>query len=144
MKRTKHSILSTPNLVMMAILVAIVLWYFLNRTRTGLNLRAVGENPATADAAGINVTRYQYLAACIGAGGAGAGAGVYIYHRQEEAREAETARTAEMARPEKTFRQARQIRLEAGTQECRRRSGREIMVCSCSGPDLSECRLHWL
>ena len=35
----------------LAILVAIVLWYFLNRTRTGLNLRAVGENPATADAA---------------------------------------------------------------------------------------------
>ena len=60
----------------LAILVAIVLWYFLNRTRTGLNLRAVGENPATADAAGINVTRYQYLAACIGAGISGLG-GLY-------------------------------------------------------------------
>ena len=32
---------------------------FLNRTRAGLNLRAVGENPATADAAGINVTALQ-------------------------------------------------------------------------------------
>ena len=53
-----------------------MLWYFLNRTRTGLNLRAVGENPATADAAGINVTRYQYLAACIGAGISGLG-GLY-------------------------------------------------------------------
>ena len=42
--------------------------WFLNRTRTGLNLRAVGENPATADAAGINVTTYKYLATCIGAG----------------------------------------------------------------------------
>ena len=34
----------------------------------GLNLRAVGENPATADACGINVTKYKYLATCVGAG----------------------------------------------------------------------------
>jgi simple sugar transport system permease protein len=33
-----------------------------------LNLRAVGENPATADAAGISVTRYKYFASCIGSG----------------------------------------------------------------------------
>ena len=38
------------------------------RSRKGLNLRAVGENPATADAAGINVSRYKYLATCIGGG----------------------------------------------------------------------------
>lgn len=60
----------------LAIAVAIVLWYFLTRTRAGLNLRSVGENPATADAAGINVTRYQYLATCIGAGISGLG-GLY-------------------------------------------------------------------
>ncbi len=47
-----------------------------NKTRTGLNLRAVGESPATADAAGINVTRYKYAAACIGSGITGL-AGVY-------------------------------------------------------------------
>ena len=51
-----------------AIIVAIVLHYFLNKTRVGLNLRAVGENPGTADAAGINVTKYKYLATCVGAG----------------------------------------------------------------------------
>ena len=60
----------------LAIAAAIVLWYFLTRTQSGLNLRAVGENPATADAAGINVTRYQYLATCIGAGISGLG-GLY-------------------------------------------------------------------
>ena len=49
-------------LVYAAIALAIALHWFLTRTRAGLNLRAVGENPATADAAGINVTLYKYLA----------------------------------------------------------------------------------
>ena len=68
--------LSYGFMVYLAIVVAIVMARFLNRTRTGLNLRAVGENPATADAAGINVTRYKYLATCIGAGISGMG-GLY-------------------------------------------------------------------
>ncbi len=59
-----------------AIVVAILMWFFLNKTRVGLNLRAVGENPATADAAGINVTKYKYLGTCIGAGISGFG-GLY-------------------------------------------------------------------
>ena len=46
-------------MVYLAIVVAIAMHWFLNRTRKGLNLRAVGENPATADAAGINVTCYK-------------------------------------------------------------------------------------
>ena len=41
-----------------AIVLALVLHWFFTRTRAGLNLRAVGENPATADAAGISVTKY--------------------------------------------------------------------------------------
>ena len=64
-------------LVYLAIAIAIVMAIFLNRTRWGLNLRAVGENPATADAASINVTRYKYLATCIGGGICGLG-GMYI------------------------------------------------------------------
>ena len=68
--------LSYGFMVYLAIVVAIVMAWFLNRTRTGLNLRAVGESPATADAAGINVTRYKYLATCIGAGISGMG-GLY-------------------------------------------------------------------
>lgn len=65
-------------LVYVAIILAICLHFFLNRSRVGLNLRAVGENPATADAAGINVTKYKYLATCIGAGISGIGGMYYV------------------------------------------------------------------
>lgn len=58
------------------IAIAICMMLFFNKTRIGLNLRAVGESPATADAAGINVTRYKYFASCIGSGITGL-AGVY-------------------------------------------------------------------
>jgi len=64
-------------LVYLAIALAILLTWFLGRSRAGLNLRAVGESPATADAAGINVTRYKYLATCIGGGISGLG-GLYV------------------------------------------------------------------
>ena len=63
-------------LVYLSILIAIALWYFLSRTRAGLNLRAVGENAATADAAGINVTRCKYLSICVGCAISGLG-GLY-------------------------------------------------------------------
>ena len=63
-------------MVYLAIIIAVVMHVFLNRTRRGLNLRAVGENPVTADAAGIDVTRNKYLATCIGAGISGLG-GLY-------------------------------------------------------------------
>lgn len=65
-------------LVYVAILLAVLLHWFLNKTRVGLNLRAVGENPATADAAGINVTKYKYLATCIGAAISGIGGLYYV------------------------------------------------------------------
>ena len=68
--------LSYGFMVYLAIVAALVMAWFLNRTRAGLNLRAVGENPATADAAGINVTRYKYMATCMGAGISGMG-GLY-------------------------------------------------------------------
>ena len=47
-------------MVYAAIIIAILVQIFLKRTNRGLNLRSVGESPATADAAGINVTRYKY------------------------------------------------------------------------------------
>ena len=58
------------------IALAIILTIVFNKSRVGLNLRAVGESPSTADAAGINVTRYKYVAACVGSGITGL-AGVY-------------------------------------------------------------------
>ena len=65
-------------LAYVAIAIAVVMQIFLNRSRVGLNLRAVGENPATADAAGINTTLYKYLATCIGAGICGIGGLYYV------------------------------------------------------------------
>ncbi|MGN0996693.1 MAG: ABC transporter permease [Candidatus Ventricola sp.] len=65
-------------MVYAAIVLAVVLHVVLNRTRVGLNLRAIGENPATADAAGISVTRYKYLATCLGAGISGLGGLYYV------------------------------------------------------------------
>lgn len=61
-----------------AIIIAILSAIFLSKTRGGLHLRAVGENPATADAAGINVERSKYLATCIGSVIAGLGGLYYV------------------------------------------------------------------
>jgi ABC-type uncharacterized transport system permease subunit len=41
-------------------------WFYINRTRPGLHLRAVGEFPAAADALGISVYRQRYLYVCVG------------------------------------------------------------------------------
>ncbi len=61
----------------LAIIIAVIVAFVLKRTRLGLNLRAVGESPATADAAGISVTKYKYGATCIGGMIAGLG-GMYF------------------------------------------------------------------
>ena len=61
-----------------ALALAVFLAWFLNKTRKGLYLRAVGESPATADAAGINVTRYKYLATVLGGGISAIGGVAYI------------------------------------------------------------------
>jgi len=64
-------------MVYFAIAVALVMTWFFKKTRVGLNLRAVGENPATADAAGIDVRKYKYAATLIGGGICGIG-GMYM------------------------------------------------------------------
>ena len=70
--------LSYSFLAYVAIAIAIIVSFYFNRTRSGLNLRAVGENPATADAAGINVGRYKYISICLGSIIAGFGGLYYV------------------------------------------------------------------
>ena len=65
-------------MLFLAIAIALVASFVLSKTRVGLHLRAVGENPATADAVGINVTAYKYGATCIGSGIAALGGLYYI------------------------------------------------------------------
>ena len=71
--------LSYGVVVYLAILIAIVSALILRKTRVGLQLRAVGENPATADAAGVNIARYRYAATIIGAAIAGMGGLFYCF-----------------------------------------------------------------
>ena len=52
--------------VIISVILAIGMWFFFNKTRPGLHLRAVGENPQAADAMGISITAYRYLASVIG------------------------------------------------------------------------------
>ena len=70
--------LSYGFLAYLAIIIAFVCSYILNKTRLGLHLRAVGENPNTADAAGINVIKYKYVATCAGCMIAGLGGLYYV------------------------------------------------------------------
>lgn len=70
--------LSYGFLVYVAIIIALVCSFMLNKTRVGLHLRAVGENPETADAAGINVTKYKYIFTCLGSAIAGLGGLYYV------------------------------------------------------------------
>lgn len=60
-------------LVFVSYAFVVLIAFFLYRTRWGLNLRAVGENPAAADSVGISVSRTRYFS--IFAGGMLAGAG---------------------------------------------------------------------
>ena len=61
-----------------AIIISLAAAYIIRNTRVGLHLRAVGESPATADAAGINITKYKYLSVCIGCMIAGLGGLYYV------------------------------------------------------------------
>lgn len=67
-----HSILTY-----LVVLFAIIMGIYLAKTRLGLNLRAVGENPAAADAMGVNVSRCKYIHILIGGGLCGLG-GAYV------------------------------------------------------------------
>ncbi|HMB17215.1 MAG TPA: ABC transporter permease, partial [Pelovirga sp.] len=64
-------------LIYTSFVLVFLLWFFLYRTRIGLALRTVGENPAAADTCGISVSLYRFLAVTTGAGLVGIG-GAYL------------------------------------------------------------------
>ena len=70
--------LSYSFLAYAAVAISLIASYVLKRTRVGLSLRAVGESPATADAAGIDVAKYKYVATCVGSVIAGLGGLYYV------------------------------------------------------------------
>ncbi len=64
-------------LVYLSYIVVPVLWFLIYRTRPGLNLRAVGENPASADSLGVSVYKVRYFYVTLGGMLAGLG-GAYL------------------------------------------------------------------
>lgn len=64
-------------LIYFSFLLVYLVWFFLYRTRWGLALRTMGENPAAADTCGLSVSRYRFLAVTIGSGFVGIG-GAYL------------------------------------------------------------------
>jgi len=64
-------------LVYLGVLIAVWVGFYLNRTRAGLRLRAVGENPAAADSVGVNILLHKYAHLSFGAGVMGLG-GFYM------------------------------------------------------------------
>ncbi|MBQ4136187.1 MAG: ABC transporter permease [Clostridia bacterium] len=64
-------------LVYLGIAIAIGVWWYLKYTTSGLRLRSIGENPASAYSVAINVKRMKYIHICIGCGIMGIG-GYYM------------------------------------------------------------------
>ena len=61
----------------LAILLALVSWFFLERTRLGIEIRSTGENPKATETQGVNVSKLRYLSVIIG-GGFSALAGAHL------------------------------------------------------------------
>ena len=64
-------------IVFIMLSLAVVAWFVLFRTKIGLRLRVVGENPGAADSVGINISRIKFWAVCLGGALGGLG-GAYI------------------------------------------------------------------
>jgi len=64
-------------ITLVALIVVAITWYVLYRTPFGLRLRAVGENPEAADAAGVSVNKIRYIGVILSGVLAGAG-GAYL------------------------------------------------------------------
>lgn len=64
-------------LVYFAVILAILIWVYFEKTVPGLKLRSIGENPGAADSLGVKVTLYKYIHVMIGSGIMGIG-GLYM------------------------------------------------------------------
>ena len=64
-------------LIYLSWLLVLALWFFLTRTRAGLYLQAIGENPGAADSLGISVFSLRYFYVIVGGMLCGAG-GAYL------------------------------------------------------------------
>ncbi len=72
----EHIALQQVVIVFIGLVLAPLIWYYLNRTRPGLDLRSVGEYPSAADSLGINVYRTRYLYVIFGGVMSGLGGAV--------------------------------------------------------------------
>jgi simple sugar transport system permease protein len=68
-----HFAVEQMTLVILGMIFAPLAWFYLNRTRPGLNLRSVGEYPSAADSLGINVFQTRYLYVIFGGAMSGLG-----------------------------------------------------------------------
>ncbi|WP_321369555.1 ABC transporter permease [uncultured Desulfuromusa sp.] len=64
-------------LIYFSFLLVFAIWFFFYRTRWGLGVRSVGENPAAADTCGFSVSKYRFFAVTVGSGLVGIG-GAYL------------------------------------------------------------------
>lgn len=64
-------------LVYLAVIIAVLVWVYFEKTSFGLRLRAIGENPGAADSLGVNIVLYKYLHIMAGSGIMGIG-GLYM------------------------------------------------------------------
>ena len=64
-------------LIYFSFFLVIKIWFFFYRTRWGLAIRTLGENPAAADTCGVPVNLYRFLAVTVGSGFVGIG-GAYL------------------------------------------------------------------
>ena len=71
------ALLSHNFMVYLAIVIAVLMYIYLEKTSFGLRLRAIGENPAAADSLGVKITLYKYIHIMIGSGIMGLG-GLYM------------------------------------------------------------------
>jgi rhamnose transport system permease protein len=86
---SKGTVLGVPNIIIFAIVVSILVYYFLNYTRTGRNIYAVGSNPDAAQYVGIRTQRIIFMVYVLS--GIAAGLGGVLWASRFESSQTNTA-----------------------------------------------------